>query len=177
MWHLASTPDDRNALVAEPELIPTAVEEILRAYAPVTMARLVSEDIRVRRARYARPTTGCCCLPAANRDPEPSTGPMRWSSTGQEPARRVRARHPPLRRLEPGPHGDAGRAEAWLERFTEFTLADPDAVRWAAGQVRGPRSLPVRINGLRVVSGNHGQSNDFHSRPARSRLQPAGVSA
>jgi hypothetical protein len=30
-------------LVAEPELLPIAVEEFLRAYAPVTMARLVRQ--------------------------------------------------------------------------------------------------------------------------------------
>jgi len=32
-----------------------------------------------------------------------------------------------------------------LARIPEFTLADPDAVHWAAGQVRGPRTLPLRI--------------------------------
>ena len=31
LWHLASVPSDRKRLVAEPELIPTAVEELLRA--------------------------------------------------------------------------------------------------------------------------------------------------
>ena len=35
--------------------------------------------------------------------------------------------------------------EAWLERFPEFSLADPEAVTWSGGQVRGPRTLPVRI--------------------------------
>jgi cytochrome P450 len=33
----------------------------------------------------------------------------------------------------------------WLERIPEFTLADPAAVTWAAGQVRGPRALPLRL--------------------------------
>jgi cytochrome P450 len=37
--------------------------------------------------------------------------------------------------------------EAWLERIGEFSLADPSAVRWSAGQVRGPRTLPLRIRG------------------------------
>jgi cytochrome P450 len=37
----------------------------------------------------------------------------------------------------------------WLKRFPEFTLADPGAVTWAAGQVRGPRTLPLRIIGGR----------------------------
>jgi cytochrome P450 len=35
--------------------------------------------------------------------------------------------------------------EVWLERIPEFTLEDPDAVTWAPGQVRGPRTLPLRI--------------------------------
>ena len=33
--------------------------------------------------------------------------------------------------------------EVWLERFPDFSLADPDAVRWSGGQVRGPRVLPL----------------------------------
>ena len=35
--------------------------------------------------------------------------------------------------------------EVWLEHFPVFHLADPDAVRWSGGQVRGPRVLPIRI--------------------------------
>ena len=33
--------------------------------------------------------------------------------------------------------------EEWLARIPEFRLEDPDAVTWAGGQVRGPRSMPV----------------------------------
>jgi cytochrome P450 len=35
--------------------------------------------------------------------------------------------------------------EVWLERVPEFSLEDPSAVRWAGGQIRGPRTLPLRI--------------------------------
>jgi cytochrome P450 len=35
--------------------------------------------------------------------------------------------------------------EVWLAAFPSFGLADPAAVRWSEGQVRGPRTLPVRI--------------------------------
>src|SRR6266550_6937172 len=35
--------------------------------------------------------------------------------------------------------------EVWLERIPEFSLADPAAVTWSAGQIRGPRALPLRI--------------------------------
>jgi cytochrome P450 len=32
LWHLATHADDRKRLVDDPQLIPTAVEEFLRAY-------------------------------------------------------------------------------------------------------------------------------------------------
>jgi len=35
--------------------------------------------------------------------------------------------------------------EVFIERFPEFELADPAAVTWSVGQVRGPRSLPIRV--------------------------------
>jgi hypothetical protein len=35
--------------------------------------------------------------------------------------------------------------EEWMARFPDFELADPQAVTWSSGQVRGPRSVPVRI--------------------------------
>ena len=35
--------------------------------------------------------------------------------------------------------------EEWLARVPEFELADPEAVLWSTGQVRGPRKLPIRI--------------------------------
>jgi len=47
LWHLAKTPADRERLVAEPQLIPTAIEEFLRAYAPVTMAREVMKETTI----------------------------------------------------------------------------------------------------------------------------------
>lgn len=35
--------------------------------------------------------------------------------------------------------------EEWLARYPAFELVDPSLVTWSAGQVRGPRTLPVRI--------------------------------
>ena len=35
--------------------------------------------------------------------------------------------------------------EEWMARYPDFELADPASVTWSAGQVRGPRSVPVRI--------------------------------
>jgi cytochrome P450 len=35
--------------------------------------------------------------------------------------------------------------EVFIQRFPKFELANPSAVTWSLGQVRGPRKLPVRI--------------------------------
>jgi hypothetical protein len=34
----------------------------------------------------------------------------------------------------------------FLAMIPEFELADPGAVTWAGGQVRGPRHLPLRFD-------------------------------
>lgn len=59
MWHLATHPADRRRLAAEPELMPTAVEELLSAYSPVTMARVVVEDTEIAGCP-STPATRCC---------------------------------------------------------------------------------------------------------------------
>ena len=69
LWHLAKNPGDRSRLVAEPGLLPTAVEEFLRAYAPVTMARLVKEDMHWRGVDMKADDWILLSFPAANRDP------------------------------------------------------------------------------------------------------------
>ena len=35
--------------------------------------------------------------------------------------------------------------EEWLKRFPEFSLAEESEVQWGGTQVRGPRSVPVRV--------------------------------
>ena len=69
LWHLARTPQDRERLIAEPELLPTAMEEFLRAYAPVTMARLVKEDMHWHGVDMKADDWILLSFPAANRDP------------------------------------------------------------------------------------------------------------
>ena len=69
LWHLASHPEDRRRLVAEPELMPTAIEELLRAYAPVTMARMVAEDHDFHGCPMKDDEWVLLPFPAANRDP------------------------------------------------------------------------------------------------------------
>jgi cytochrome P450 len=146
LWHLARTPQDRTRLVADARLLPTAMEEFLRAYAPVTMARLVKEDMRWHGADMKADDWILLSFPAANRDP------AQFDRAGEVIIDREVNRHAAFGL---GIHRCVGshlarmelRAalEIWLERIPEFTLEDPSAVTWAAGQIRGPRTLPLRI--------------------------------
>jgi cytochrome P450 len=36
--------------------------------------------------------------------------------------------------------------EEFLARVPDFEVSDPSRVTWAGGQVRGPRTIPVRVN-------------------------------
>lgn len=146
LWHLAAHPADRERLVTEPDLVPVAMEEVLRAYAPVTMARLVKRDTDQYGCPMKTDDWVLLPFPAANRDPEAFPDADRFVID------RAVNRHAAFGL---GIHRCAGShlarmelrvaVQAWLEAFPTFHLADPQAVRWSAGQVRGPRTLPIRI--------------------------------
>ena len=146
LWHLARTPADRERLVAEPDLVPTAMEEFLRAYAPVTMARLVKHDMHWHGAEMKADDWILLSFPAANRDP------AQFSRADEVVIDREVNRHAAFGL---GVHRCVGSHLArmelrvalavWLQRIPDFSLADPAAVTWSAGQIRGPRSLPLRI--------------------------------
>ena len=146
LWHLAAHAEDRHRLAAEPELIDIAVEELLRAYAPVTMARIVAKDVEVGGCPMAEGDWVLLPFPAANRDPEV------FEDADQVVLDRAVNRHTSFGL---GIHRCLGSnlarmelkvaVQEWMGRFPDFELADPAAVTWSAGQVRGPRALPVRI--------------------------------
>lgn len=148
LWHLAANPADRDRLVAEPSLLPVAMEELLRAYAPVTMARLVREDMDFNGCPMKAEEWVLLPFPAANRDPEA------FDRADEVIIDREVNRHAAFGL---GIHRCAGShlarmelrvaLEVWLKAFPRFSLADPDpdAVRWSGGQVRGPRTLPIRV--------------------------------
>jgi cytochrome P450 len=62
IWHLAHHPEDLARLVNEPDLMPVAVEEFLRFYAPVTMARLVLRRHRLLRLSHEEGRLGAARL-------------------------------------------------------------------------------------------------------------------
>ena len=144
LWHLATHPADRERLVAEPELLPTAVEELLRVYSPVTMGRLATEDVTVDGVTIPAGSRVLMNFPAANRDPRQFPDPDTVVID------RAHNRHVAF---GIGIHRCAGSNLArmemlvalsvFLERIPEFHLDDTGAVTWCGGQVRGPRALPL----------------------------------
>lgn len=146
LWHLASHPEDRKRLVAEPELMSTAIEEFLRAYSPVTMARRLGEDVEYKGCPMKAGERILMNFPGANRDPDVFENPDEIILD------RAINRHVAF---GAGIHRCAGSnlarmelrvsIETWLERIPEFEVSDPAGVTWAGGQVRGPRTIPVRF--------------------------------
>ena len=110
LWHLATHPDDQARLRAEPELLPTAVEEVLRFYSPVTMAREVVADVEFAGCPMHAGDKVLLTFPAGNRDPAIFDDPDEFQiDRAAQPPLRLRRRHPPLPRLQPRPHGAARR--------------------------------------------------------------------
>jgi cytochrome P450 len=146
LWHLAGHDDDLARLVAEPDLWDTAVEEFLRAYAPVTMARLVAKDHDFDGCPMRKDDWVLLPFPAANRDPDAferadevliDREVNRHAAFGLGIHRCLGSN---LARLEV-----RVALQTFVERFPQFRLADPAAVTWSVGQIRGPRKLPIRI--------------------------------
>jgi cytochrome P450 len=144
LWHLAKTPGDRKRLVAEPSLMPTAVEELLRAYSPVTMAREVMKETIVSGCPVKPGNMVLLSFPSANRDPAvfPDADKVvldrkenRHAAFGLGIHRCVGSN---LARMEM-----TVAIEEWLKRIPEFRLDPAGEVTWSQGTVRGPRQLPL----------------------------------
>jgi cytochrome P450 len=121
-----------------------AIEELLRAYSPVTMARVATEDVEFQGCPIKKDEKVLLNFAAANRDPEMFERPNEVI-LDREVNRHVA--------FGAGIHRCAGSnlarmelrvaIEEWLARIPVFGLAEGGEVTWAGGQVRGPRNVPV----------------------------------
>ena len=140
--HLGRHPDDRRRLIEEPELMPTAIEELLRAYSPVTMAREVRKDVELGGCPMKKGEMVLLSFPAANRDP------AMFPDADKVVLDRQENRHGAFGL---GIHRCVGSnlarmemrvaIEEWLGRIPDYRV--DGEVRWSDGTVRGPRTLPV----------------------------------
>lgn len=144
LWHLGTYPDDRQRLLDEPEILPMAIEEFLRYYAPVTMARIAETDVDYNGVHIKSGDKVLMNFPAACHDPEHFEDPDEFIID------RAKNRHIAF---GSGIHRCAGSnlarlemttaVRVWLERIPEFHVTDREPMKWAGGQVRGPRIMPM----------------------------------
>ncbi|MEQ9639571.1 MAG: cytochrome P450 [Alphaproteobacteria bacterium] len=144
LLHFATHPDDRRRLVVEPDLLPNAVEEMLRLHAPVYAGRIALQDVEHGDVTIKRGERMILNLPAANRDPATFENP------DEAVLDREKNRHVAF---GVGIHRCVGSNLArmemevalgvWLRRIPEFELGDPAGVSWSRGQVRGARHVPI----------------------------------
>lgn len=144
LWHLAQHPEDHQRLLDDPEVMTFALEEFLRAYAPVTMARMVAKDTDFHGCPMKKDDWVLLPFPAANRDPLQFEDPDTFIVDRQENRHAAfglgihRCLGSNLARLEL-----KVAIEEFVKRFPSFELAGD--TRWSIGQIRGPRALPIRI--------------------------------
>ena len=147
IWHLAQHHDDLARFRDDVDVRPFAIEEFLRAYAPVTMARIVAEDHELNGCPLKKGDWLLLPFPAGNRDPEA------FEDADKFIIDRKKNRHGAFGL---GIHRCLGSnlarmelsvaLEVFVERAHEFSLVDPSTVRFSTGQIRGPRELPVSLS-------------------------------
>jgi cytochrome P450 len=146
-------PDQRDALVADPALVPHAIEEILRWDAPVPHStfRYATEDIALAGTVIPAPAQVIISLAAANRDPDRYASPDTFDITRADTSHLA---------FGHGIHHCLGARLARLEgtialttlhrRFPTMRLAVPrDALHWNHGDglvLRGLSELPVTLD-------------------------------
>ncbi len=145
MYTLLENPDERRKLQADPSLMPSGIEEMLRYEPPAQMtSRIATESFELRGQRFEPGQVVLAALAAANRDPEVFPDPDRFDVTRQ-----------PNRHLAfgQGIHYCLGAPLAVVEARIAFEsllrrMPEPEAAfeapDWGQSFVlRGLKSLPV----------------------------------
>jgi cytochrome P450 len=145
--HFAKNPAKRKELVEKPEIIPSAVEEMLRYESAVAGARVITEDVVVGGVQLKAGDRVLIPLAAANRDPEKFENPDEIDFA-----------------REPNPHVAFGGGrhrclgshlarieltiafEEWHTRYPDYRLHPEKPYKKHLSQVRGVESLPLLLN-------------------------------
>jgi biflaviolin synthase len=149
VYLLLTHPGQLARLRADPELLPQAIEELLR-FIPhrnaVGMPRVATQDVTIAGTTVRKGEAIYVSYVAANRDPECfeqphdidfDRSPIPHVAFGNGPHYCAGA---PLARME-----QQVMLSSLLERFSDLRLAvDPREIRWRRGElIRGPEALPV----------------------------------
>lgn len=147
---LLNHPDQLALLKAKPELIDTAVEELLRFDGPigVSSVRWAMEDITLHGVTIPKGGMVLGSLLSANRDPRIFNEPDKLDIT-REPNKHIAFGHgihyclgAPLARME-----GAIAIQSLLRRYPNLSLAaDPSTIKWTNTLLlHGMKSMPVRL--------------------------------
>lgn len=146
LLHLADNADDAARLRAKPEHMAGATEEFLRAFAPVSTARVATRPAEVQGCPVAAGDKVLLAFGAANRDPSRFADPDRVVLT--RPAE-------PHAAFGFGIHHCAGAKLArmliavavaeWLAGVAGFRRSDDRPLEWTGNGVRALRQLPLTL--------------------------------
>jgi cytochrome P450 len=144
IMHLSASPEQRKQLIDDPSLVPSAVEEILRYEAAVSMGRRAQTDVEIGGVRVLEGDQLLLLLCAANRDESQFDSPDE-----------LRVDRTPNRHLTfgSGPHRCIGSHLARIElrialeelhrRIPDYALDPADPPMILPSQVRGVNRLPI----------------------------------
>jgi cytochrome P450 len=144
---LGENPEEKTRLIENPEMIKTAIEEVLRFESSNQLGnRMTTEPIELGGIPLPAGTSVTLCIGAANRDPAHFADPERFD-IGRSPNRHLA--------FASGPHQCAGMALARLEgavaisrflaRFPNYRL-NGVPVRGGRVRFRGFSSVPCRVS-------------------------------
>ena len=146
---LATHPDHRRQLLDDPDLIPSAVEELNRYFSTVSVARRATRDVDLGGAAIRKDDWLLCVLPSAGRDDGefPGAGVVDFART---PNRHLAFGFGPHRCL--GIHLARIEMRVLLEEMMRlmphFRITPGADARTYNGIVLGVASLPVEITSL-----------------------------
>lgn len=148
LFWLTRFPDERARIVADPGLIPDAIEEILRYEGSTQlMARTLTRDVELHGEHMTEGSKVLLLLGSGNRDERVWADPDRFDITRERPVQHLSFGH--------GIHVCLGAALARLEmrisleeihrRFPGYQVDTDRCVRIHSGNVRGYSSVPLTL--------------------------------
>jgi cytochrome P450 len=142
--HLAMTPEHQTRLRAEPELIPSAVEEFLRRYGIVATSRFVTQETEVAGVTMKVGDRLSLMTYLASLDPDEFPDPLAVD-LDRSPNRHVAFAYGPHRCI--GSHLARRELiiaqEEWLKRIPPFRIKDGVEVPVEPGGLLGVSALPL----------------------------------
>lgn len=142
--HFVNNPDQRDLIIADPALIPKAVEEILRIEAAVSAGRRATRDVELGGVSIAEGDQLLLVLSAANRDAKVFSEPTNFD-INRSPNRHLSFGAGVHRCL--GSH--LGRVELTIaleelhRRIPDYQLVEADPPTYHSTQVRGCLRMPI----------------------------------